>query len=64
MRFAIGLDDFKKLRTLVDSKGRHNFYCDKSLLIKDLIDDGSEIILLPRPRRFGKSLNLSMLLKI
>ncbi|MBH1989321.1 MAG: AAA family ATPase [Myxococcaceae bacterium] len=61
MRFAIGLDDFKKLRTLVDSEGRHNFYCDKSLLIKDVIDDGSEIILLPRPRRFGKSLNLSML---
>lgn len=60
-RYGIGLDDFKKLRTSVDSEGRHNFYCDKSMLIKEIIDDGSEIILLPRPRRFGKSLNLSML---
>ncbi|MBE3036017.1 MAG: AAA family ATPase, partial [Candidatus Atribacteria bacterium] len=34
---------------------------DKSLFIKDMLKDGSDIILLPRPRRFGKTLNMSML---
>ena len=61
MRFSIGTDDFKAIRTNVDSEGRLCFYCDKSLLIKDLIDDGAQVIVLPRPRRFGKTLNLSML---
>jgi len=52
--FKIGTDDFKKLR---DSKG---YFVDKSLLIKEIID-GNDVILLPRPRRFGKTLNMTML---
>ncbi len=61
MRLSIGTDDFKEIRTDKDSSGLLCFYCDKSLLIKDLIDDGSKVIVLPRPKRFGKTLNLSML---
>ena len=61
MRFSIGEDDFEQLRTSRDPNGISSYYCDKSLLIKDILEDGSKIILLPRPRRFGKSLNLSML---
>ncbi len=51
----IGVDDYKKL---ID-KG--SVYIDKTLFIKEFWEDGSEIILTPRPRRFGKTLNLSML---
>ncbi|MBH2006847.1 MAG: AAA family ATPase [Myxococcaceae bacterium] len=61
MRFSIGEDDFEQLRTSSSPTGVLSYYCDKSLLIKDILEDGSKIILLPRPRRFGKSLNLSML---
>ena len=53
-KIPIGLSDFKEI---IESK---YFFIDKSLLIKD-IDEGSKIILYPRPRRFGKTLNLSML---
>ena len=51
----IGLSDFRKLRT--------SGYCyvDKSLLIQSVLDSSAEVLLLPRPRRFGKTLNLSML---
>jgi hypothetical protein len=52
----IGVDDFRKLR---ESRLE---YVDKSELIRGLIDRrGVEVVLLPRPRRFGKTLNLSML---
>ncbi len=52
----IGIDDFRKLR-------ESNFeYVDKTHLITEFIDhDNIKVILLPRPRRFGKSLNLSTL---
>ena len=51
----IGIEDFKKLR-------ENNFYyVDKSLLIKELLDNRSEVSLFMRPRRFGKTLSLSML---
>jgi len=36
-------------------------YIDKTLLIKELMDLGSGVVLIPRPRRFGKTLNLSTL---
>ena len=36
-------------------------YIDKVLLIKDILDNGSKVTLYARPRRFGKSMNLSML---
>ncbi|MBT8419956.1 MAG: AAA family ATPase, partial [Gammaproteobacteria bacterium] len=36
-------------------------YVDKSLLIQSVLDSPTRVLLLPRPRRFGKTLNLSML---
>ncbi|MFT3763966.1 MAG: AAA family ATPase [Minicystis sp.] len=51
----IGIDDFRKLR----EQGLE--YVDKSHLIREVLDQAAEVILLPRPRRFGKTLNLSML---
>ena len=53
-KFRIGTDDFKKLR---DDGG---YFIDKTLLIKEIID-GNDVILIPRPRRFGKTLNMTML---
>ncbi|WP_160685505.1 AAA family ATPase [Clostridium sp. C2-6-12] len=54
-KIKIGISDFKKL---IEGK---NYFVDKSLLIKEFIENGADIILTPRPRRFGKTLNLSML---
>lgn len=52
----IGIDDFRTLRE------QRLEYVDKSDLIRELIDQtGVQVALLPRPRRFGKTLNLSML---
>jgi len=51
----IGVDDFKAVHE------RDLYYIDKSMLIKDILDDGAEVNLIARPRRFGKTLNLSML---
>ncbi len=52
---GIGISDFKRLRE------RDNYFIDKSLFIKDIIDNQSGVILITRPRRFGKTLNMSML---
>ena len=52
-RVPIGKDDFKKI---IDG---NYYYVDKSELIKDIF--GEEVILYTRPRRFGKTLNMSML---
>ena len=52
---AIGTHDFKKIRE------NNSLFIDKTLFIKELIDDSSDVLLFPRPRRFGKSLNLSMI---
>ncbi len=54
-KLPIGISDFKEL--IEDNY----YFVDKSLLIKELIDSGSKVVLLPRPRRFGKTLNLLML---
>ena len=61
MRIPIGISDFKELIKDVSSTGEHYFYCDKSMLIQDIIDEGPKILLFTRPRRFGKTLNMSML---
>jgi len=37
------------------------YYVDKTLFIKDLLDKGSKVTLCTRPRRFGKTLNQTML---
>ncbi len=55
MKLPIGESDF---RTIIDKK--FNFV-DKTLFIKDIIEDSAKVILITRPRRFGKTLNLSML---
>ena len=52
---GIGISDFKALRI------RQNYYIDKTMYIKDIIDNQSGVILVTRPRRFGKTLNMSML---
>ena len=54
-KIPIGVSDFK------DIIEEDMYFVDKTLLIKELIEDGSRIVLLPRPRRFGKTLNMSML---
>ncbi|MGK5091445.1 AAA family ATPase [Deltaproteobacteria bacterium TL4] len=54
-KLPIGISDFKELRE------RNYYYVDKSLLIHDVLESGAKVILLPRPRRFGKTLNISML---
>ena len=54
-KLPMGCEDF---RTLIDEKF---LFVDKTLLIKELIDDGTTVSLITRPRRFGKTLNLSML---
>jgi len=54
-KLPVGLSDFQKVIE------RDYYYVDKSLLIKEVIDQGAETLLIPRPRRFGKTLNLSML---
>ena len=51
----VGKDDFTKLR-----EGNY-YYIDKTMLIKHIVDIGAEVTLITRPRRFGKSLNMSML---
>ncbi|MZK52082.1 AAA family ATPase [Clostridium beijerinckii] len=51
----IGIDDFEKLIT------RGYYFVDKTLLIKDLLDNKADVNLFTRPRRFGKTLNMSML---
>ena len=54
-KLPVGTSDFKELRE--DDK----YFIDKSMLIKEVIDDEAKVVLLPRPRRFGKTLNLTML---
>ena len=52
---GIGTMDFKKMRI------NDYYYIDKTMYIKDILDNKSEVILVTRPRRFGKTLNMSML---
>ena len=51
----IGISDFKKLIE------KDCYYVDKTLLVKEVIESSADVLLLPRPRRFGKTLNMSML---
>ena len=54
-KIPIGINDFK---TLIEN---NYYYIDKTKHIEDILNDGSEVILFTRPRRFGKTLNMSML---
>ena len=53
-RLPIGISDFETIIT------ENYYFVDKSLFIKEIIDNKAMVTLLPRPRRFGKTLNLSM----
>ena len=54
-RLNLGYSDFK---SIIEN---NNYFVDKSLLIEELIESEKSVVLLPRPRRFGKTVNLSML---
>ena len=54
LTIKIGTSDFRKLRE------QGGYYVDKSRFVAAVIQ-GSEIIVLPRPRRFGKTLNMTTL---
>ena len=55
LKLPVGIDDFRKLRE------SDFYYVDKTRLIEQLLLNWSEVTLFTRPRRFGKSLNMSML---
>ena len=54
-RLPMGIEDFEEMRT------QGYYYVDKTGLIRDLLDHLGKVNLLTRPRRFGKTLNISML---
>lgn len=54
-KICIGIDDFK---TVIE---KNYYFVDKSKLIEDIIADGAIVKLFCRPRRFGKTLNMSMI---
>ena len=54
-KLPIGISDYKELIE------EDYYYVDKTDFIRQIIEEGSKITLLPRPRRFGKTLNLSTL---
>ena len=55
LKLPVGIDDFRKLREF------DFYYVDKTRLIEQLLLNWSEVTLFTRPRRFGKTLNMSML---
>lgn len=54
-KLPIGIDNFEKIRK------NDFYYVDKTGLIKDLLNNWGEVNVFTRPRRFGKTLNMSML---
>ena len=54
-KIPIGVDNFKKI--IIDNY----FYIDKTKFIEEIFNDGAEVKLFTRPRRFGKTLNMTML---
>lgn len=55
VKLPIGIENFEKIRTA------GFYYVDKTGMIKELLNNWGEVNLFTRPRRFGKSLNMSML---
>lgn len=54
-KYPIGIEDFKEMRTM------NYYYIDKTGLIRTLLEKFGKVNLFTRPRRFGKTLNMSML---
>lgn len=55
LKLPIGIENFKKIRT------EGYYYVDKTDVIRQILEDGCFVTLFTRSRRFGKSLNMSML---
>lgn len=54
LSLPIGLSDYKRAST-------EYYYVDKTLMIRDFLDEGAQVSLFTRPRRFGKTLNMDMM---
>jgi len=54
-QLTIGQSDFRNI--IEDDR----YYIDKTLIIKEILDNSADVLLIPRPRRFGKTLNLTTL---
>ncbi|MBW7876699.1 MAG: AAA family ATPase [Candidatus Cloacimonetes bacterium] len=55
-KIPIGYSDFKRIRSTPEL-----LYVDKTDLVSEFLEDHSMVLLVTRPRRFGKTLNLSTL---
>ena len=55
LKLPVGIENFEEIRRL------GFYYVDKTKLIEQLMATGGKVILFTRPRRFGKTLNMSML---
>ena len=55
LNIPVGISDFEKIRN------GGFYYIDKSGLITEILDEKAEVTLITRPRRFGKTLGMSML---
>lgn len=55
LKLPLGLKSYEKLK-------RENYYAvDKTLMIKDFLERGNEVTMITRPRKFGKTINMSMM---
>lgn len=54
-KLPVGIENFEEIRT------REFYYIDKTRIIRDLLENPGKVTLFTRPRRFGKTLNMSML---
>ena len=57
-KISIGVEDFK---LIIDKNG---YFVDKTLMIKKLLESNAMVTLFTRPRRFGKTLNQSMIKRL
>ncbi len=55
LKLPVGIEDFQEIRRL------GFYYVDKTKLIEQLLENWGKVNLFTRPRRFGKTLNMSML---
>lgn len=55
LKLPVGIEDFREIRR------KDFYYIDKTRLIEQLLDSWGKVNLFTRPRRFGKTLNMSML---
>lgn len=55
IKLPVGIEDFKEIRQ------EEFYYIDKTKLLEQLLEKWGKVNLFTRPRRFGKTLNMSML---